>query len=80
MPKEDNVSGYLYTVYRNKNDEIICFECPAKYAAAIMGISKNSFFNYASLSRKKPMYTIIKSTGLEEVMAWDEIVKVKANA
>lgn len=44
----------LYTVYRSKDEQIICFEEPARRAAEILGIKPASLYEHVSRQRRNP--------------------------
>ena len=52
----------LYTIYRNRDDALIAFELPARAAAAILGIERETFYHLVcnNLQAKNPKYTVIK--------------------
>jgi len=56
----------LYTVYRNKNDELIAFEQPARKCAELMGVKVEYFRQIVCYAEKKG-YTIIKTVASDEI-------------
>ena len=60
MNKRKKSPSKLYTVYRNKNDELIAFEEPAYKCAELLGVAVSRFYSIVSQSERWG-YTIIKT-------------------
>ena len=57
------VIEWYYTIYRNSDDRILCFDVPLKEAAKIMGWKPKSLQQMYSRSKGRSRdYTIIRRT------------------
>ena len=45
---------YLYTIYLNRNDEVVAFEEPADRAAELAGIGLQTLYQYVSRQAAHP--------------------------